>query len=135
MLFADVRKNYFPLYFHYVYFKSFRSGFGQADAIFSVSFLSPNDRCWHITYGLFQIADGVCLSKLFVPIPRHVLADHRSTDFAIYKRLRAFEATLEEAPLPEIDRAFPGTTTEAARRSARDCQIGGEEERASARAD
>lgn len=106
MLFADVRKNYFTLYFHYVYFNLFRSGFGQADAIFSSFILIPTIVSGTITYGIYQqIATAfgqVSSSFQYLVTSWPTIVELIS----IYKRLRAFEATLEGAPLPEIDQHF-----------------------------
>jgi peptide/bleomycin uptake transporter len=106
MLFADVRKNYFTLYFHYVYFNLFRSGFGQADAIFSSFILIPTIVSGTITYGIYQqIATAfgqVSSSFQYLVTSWPTIVELIS----IYKRLRAFEATLDGAPLPEIDQHF-----------------------------
>ncbi|GLS31113.1 peptide/bleomycin uptake transporter [Mesorhizobium albiziae] len=105
-LFANVRRNYFRLYFHYAYFNMFRSGFGQADAIFSSVILIPTIAAGKITLGIWQqilTAFGQVSSSF------QYLVNAWPTIvelISIYKRLRAFEATLDGAPLPDIDQRF-----------------------------
>ena len=105
-LFANVRKNYFTLYFHYSYFNIIRSGFGQADAIFSSLILIPTIAAGKITLGIWQqvaTAFGQVSSSF-----QYLVSSWPTIVelISIYKRLRAFEATLEGAPLPEIDERF-----------------------------
>ncbi|MET0575257.1 MAG: peptide antibiotic transporter SbmA [Mesorhizobium sp.] len=105
-LFANVRRNYFRLYFHYAYFNMFRSGFGQADAIFSSVILIPTIAAGKITLGIWQqilTAFGQVSSSF------QYLVNAWPTIvelISIYKRLRAFEATLDGEPLPDIDQRF-----------------------------
>lgn len=54
MLFGEVRKNYFRLYFHYMYFNVFRSLYIQADNIFAYLILIPTIVAGAITFGLLQ---------------------------------------------------------------------------------
>jgi peptide/bleomycin uptake transporter len=105
-LFANVRRNYFRLYFHYAYFNVFRSGFGQADAIFSSVILIPTIAAGQITLGIWQqilTAFGQVSSSF-----QYLVSSWPTIVelISIYKRLRAFEATLEGGPLPEIDRRY-----------------------------
>jgi len=53
-LFDNVRKNYFRLYFHYMYFNVARSLFIQADNIFVYVILVPTIVAGKITFGLLQ---------------------------------------------------------------------------------
>jgi len=53
-LFSDVRKNYFRLYFHYMYFNVARSLYLQADNIFVYIILVPTIAAGLITFGLLQ---------------------------------------------------------------------------------
>jgi peptide/bleomycin uptake transporter len=105
-LFSHVRRNYFTLYFHYAYFNVVRSGYLQADAIFSSLILIPTIAAGAITLGIWQqIATAfqqVSQSFQYLVVSWPKIVDLLS----IYKRLRAFEATLEGAPLPEIDRRY-----------------------------
>ncbi len=105
-LFANVRKNYFRLYFHYAYFNMFRSGFAQADSIFASLILIPTIAAGKITLGIWQqIATAfgqVSSSFQYLVTSWPTIVELIS----IYKRLRAFEATLEGEPLPEIDQRY-----------------------------
>ena len=53
-LFDNVRKNYFRLYFHYLYFNIARSFYIQADNIFSYLILIPTIVAGKITFGILQ---------------------------------------------------------------------------------
>jgi len=53
-LFDNVRKNYFRLYFHYLYFNIARSFYIQADNIFSYLLLIPTIVAGKITFGILQ---------------------------------------------------------------------------------
>ncbi|MDQ6436052.1 peptide antibiotic transporter SbmA [Mesorhizobium sp. LHD-90] len=105
-LFANVRRNYFNLYFHYGYFNVVRSSFGQVNAIFISVLLIPTIAAGKITLGIWQqilTAFGQVSSSF------QYLVNAWPTIvelISIYKRLRAFEATLYGGPLPEIDRHF-----------------------------
>lgn len=105
-LFSEVRRNYFNLYFHYAYFNVFRSGFGQADAIFASLILIPTIAAGKITMGIWQqIATAfgqVSSSFQYLVTSWPTIVELLS----IYKRLRAFEATLHGEELPEIDRRY-----------------------------
>jgi peptide/bleomycin uptake transporter len=106
MLFNDVRRNYFTLYFHYVYFNLFRSGFGQADAIFSSFILIPTITSGTITYGIYQ---QIATAFGQVSNSFQYLVNSWPTIvelISIYKRLRAFEATLDGEALPDIDQRY-----------------------------
>ncbi|MFI0845585.1 peptide antibiotic transporter SbmA [Mesorhizobium sp. IMUNJ 23232] len=105
-LFANVRKNYFRLYFHYAYFNVFRSGFGQADAIFASLILIPTIAAGKITLGIWQ---QIATAFSQVSSSFQYLVNSWPTIvelLSIYKRLRAFEATLDGQPLPDIDRRY-----------------------------
>jgi peptide/bleomycin uptake transporter len=105
-LFANVRKNYFTLYFHYVYFDVARYLYLQADVIFSTIVLVPTIAAGTITFGIFQRILGaftqVTLSFQYLVNSWPTIVELIS----VHKRLRAFEATLEGAPLPDIDRRY-----------------------------
>ena len=53
-LFNNVRRNYFRLYFHYLYFNVARSFYLQADNIFSYLILIPTIVAGKITFGILQ---------------------------------------------------------------------------------
>ncbi|WP_311029507.1 peptide antibiotic transporter SbmA [Mesorhizobium koreense] len=102
-LFANVRQNYFRLYFHYAYFNVARAFYLQADNIFAYVILVPTIAAGKITFGILQqilTAFGQVSSSFQYLVnswPDIV------TLISIYKRLRAFEATLEGEALPGID--------------------------------
>ncbi|MER9115945.1 peptide antibiotic transporter SbmA [Mesorhizobium sp. M0768] len=105
-LFSHVRRNYFTLYFHYAYFNVVRSGFQQADAIFSSLILIPTIAAGTITLGIWQQV-STAFSQVSSSFQYLVNAWPTIVELiSIYKRLRAFEATLEGAPLPEIDKEY-----------------------------
>jgi len=93
-LFANVRRNYFRLYFHYVYFNIARIFYLQADNIFPLIILVPSIVAGKLTLGLFsQITnafDQVRNSFQYLVNSWTTVIELMS----IYKRLRAFEQTL-----------------------------------------
>jgi peptide/bleomycin uptake transporter len=105
-LFDNVRRNYFRLYFHYIYFNVVRYTYLQADNIFSFIILGPSLVAHKITFGtLNQISNAfgrVTGSLQFLINSWSTIVELQS----VHKRLRAFEATLEGAPLPEIDQRY-----------------------------
>jgi peptide/bleomycin uptake transporter len=105
-LFANVRHNYFRLYFHYIYFNVVRYTYLQADNIFAMLILGPSFVAHKISFGAFsQISNAfgrVTQSFQFLLNSWSTIVELQS----VHKRLRAFEATLEGAPLPEIDSAY-----------------------------
>ena len=101
-----MRKNYFTLYWNYVYFDVTRYLYLQSDAVFATFLLVPTIAVGKITLGLFQqiVSAFTQVSSSF-----QYLVNSWPTIvelISIYKRLRAFEATLEGAPLPDIDQRF-----------------------------
>ena len=120
-LFSNVRKNYFTLYAHYVYFDVVRYLYIQADAVFATLILVPTLAVGRITFGVFQ---QIVSAFTQVATSFQYLVNSWPTIvelISIYKRLRAFEATLEGAPLPDIDRHYlererPGCIRRTSRR-------------------
>lgn len=105
-LFGNVRRNYFVLYAHYVYFDVVRYLYIQADAVFATMILVPTLAVGKITFGIFQ---QIVSAFSQVAGSFQYLVNSWPTIvelISIYKRLRAFEATLEGAPLPAIDRHY-----------------------------
>ena len=102
-LFANVRKNYFKLYFHYMYFNVARMFYLQADNIFVMILLIPTIAAGAIALGIFQqilTAFGqVSSSFQYLVNSWTTIVDLLS----VYKRLRSFEAAIENKPLPKID--------------------------------
>jgi peptide/bleomycin uptake transporter len=105
-LFDNVRRNYFRLYGHYVYFNIVRYTYLQADNIFTNIILGPSLVAHKITFGPFnQILNAfgrVTGSLQFLLNSWSTIVELQS----VHKRLRAFEATLEGAPLPHIDQHY-----------------------------
>lgn len=105
-LFANVRRNYFRLYFHYVYFNVVRYTYLQANNVFALLVMVPSIAAGTITLGvLSQI--NYAFSQVTASF--QFLVNSWSTIvelLSVHKRLRAFEATLEGAPLPDIDRRY-----------------------------
>ena len=68
-LFANVRHNYFRLYFHYIYFNVARYTYLQADNIFSMLMLGPIVVAAKITLGaLNQISNAFGRVTPVVPV-------------------------------------------------------------------
>lgn len=105
-LFGAVRQNYFKLYFNYLYFNVARYGFLQADTIVPYLVLIPSIAAGAITFGIFQQVRGA-FGQVREAMQYLVRSWGDIVEFmSIYKRLRAFEATLRGEALPEIDRKF-----------------------------
>jgi peptide/bleomycin uptake transporter len=102
-LFANVRKNYFRLYFHYMYFNVARSLYLQADNIFSFFILVPTIAVGKITFGIMQQITSAfsSVSESFQYLVRSwpTIVELLS----VYKRLSSFEAAIYDPAPPEID--------------------------------
>ena len=98
-----MRKNYFRLYFHYMYFNVARYLYLQADNIFTIFILIPSFAAGTLTLGLYQqIATAfgqVSNSFQYLVNSWSTIVELQS----IHKRLRAFEATLYGDPLSRED--------------------------------
>ncbi|TCN32420.1 peptide antibiotic transporter SbmA [Sinorhizobium americanum] len=105
-LFSNVRRNYFRLYFHYLYFNIARIFYLQINNIFSLLILAPSIIAGKISLGALNQISGafgqVSSSFQYLVNSWPTIVELLS----IYKRLRAFESVLDEAPLPDIDRQF-----------------------------
>jgi len=105
-LFANVRRNYFRLYFHYMYFNVARIFYLQTDNIFPYIVLAPTIVAGKITLGAMnQILNAFAQVRSSF----QYLVNSWTTIvelLSIYKRLRAFEAAIEGEPLPDIDRRY-----------------------------
>ncbi|MBO3761166.1 peptide antibiotic transporter SbmA [Ciceribacter sp. L1K22] len=105
-LFANVRKNYFRMYWHYTYFNVARYTYGQLDALILTFMLIPTIVAGRITMGIWQqiaTAFGQVSDSL------QYLVSSWSTIIellSIHKRLKAFEAAIDDEPLPEIDQRY-----------------------------
>lgn len=105
-LFNNVRKNYFRLYFHYMYFNIARGFYLQADNIFAYFILIPTIAAGKITLGLIQ---QILTAFAQVSNSFQYLVNSWTTIvelMSIYKRLKAFEAAIRNEPLPDIDQAY-----------------------------
>jgi peptide/bleomycin uptake transporter len=102
-LFAAVRKNYFRLYFNYMYFNIGRILYLQTDNIFPYIVLAPTIVAGKITLGamnqILHAFGQVRESFQFLVNSWPTIVELLS----IYKRLRAFEAALRGEELPGIE--------------------------------
>ena len=113
-LFSNVRKNYFRLYFNYLYFNVARILYLQADNIFSLLVLIPSIAAGKLSLGLMtqisNVFDRVRESFQYLVNSWSTIVELLS----IYKRLRAFESVIYDEPLPEIDQRYLRTQSEEA---------------------
>jgi peptide/bleomycin uptake transporter len=104
-LFANVRRNYFRIYFNYMYFNVGRILYLQVDNIFPYIVLAPTIVAGAITLGLLQqilnAFDQVRSSFQYLVNSWTTIVELMS----IYKRLRAFERAITGEPLPAIEAA------------------------------
>ncbi len=105
-LFENVRRNYFRMYFHYLYFNVARYFYIQADALFVTFMMVPTIVAGTITYGIFQQ-----ISTAFGQVSNsfQYLVNSWTTIIellSIHKRLKAFEAAIDDEPLPRIDQRY-----------------------------
>ncbi len=102
-LFANVRRNYFRIYFHYMYFNVARMLYIQADNIFVYVLLVPTIAAGAITFGILQ---QILTAFSQVSNSFQYLVNTWTTIvelLSIYKRLASFEAAIDHRPLPVID--------------------------------
>jgi peptide/bleomycin uptake transporter len=100
-LFGRVRRSYFTLYFHYVYFNVARICYLQLDAVFSIVVLGPSVMAGVITFGLLNQITGAFDQ---VRGAFQYLVNSWSTIVelqSIYKRLRGFEKVIGEGRAAE----------------------------------
>lgn len=93
-LFDNVRKNYFRLYFHYLYFNVVRYGYLQAGVLVPLIALGPSIVAGAFTLGIMQR-----ISNAFNQVESsfQFLVNSWTTIvelLSIYKRLKAFEAAI-----------------------------------------
>jgi peptide/bleomycin uptake transporter len=102
-LFHTLRLNYFRLYLNYLYFNVFRYGYLQASVLVPYIALGPSIIAGGLTLGAMQ---QIVRAFGRVETSFQYLVNSWTTIvelISIYKRLRAFEATLHNEPLPEIE--------------------------------
>jgi len=108
-LFEAVRQRYYSSYFHYTYFNAGRFAFQQADTVFALFALMPTIAAGAITFGvlmqIMSVFQVVRASFQYLITSAPIIVELMS----IYKRLRAFEATLSNEPLPAIEMKDPAT--------------------------
>ena len=104
-LFAAVRRNYFRLYFHYMYFNIARILYMQVDVVVGLIVLFPTIAAGAITFGLMRqitnVFEQVRSSFQYLISSWTTLVELMS----IFKRLRSFERELdgqEIQPVPPI---------------------------------
>jgi peptide/bleomycin uptake transporter len=105
-LFADIRRNYFRLYFNYMYFNVARYFYLQIGTIVPYIALGPTIVSGAITLGIMQ---QIVRAFSRVESSFQYLVNSWTTIvelLSVYKRLKAFEAAIAGEPLPEIDRRF-----------------------------
>lgn len=97
-LFADVRKNYFKLYFHYMYFNVARSMYLQADNLFAYFILIPTIITASVTGFTFGLLQQILTAFNQVGNSFQYLVNSWTTIIeliSVQKRLRAFEQVIE----------------------------------------
>jgi len=105
-LFGNVRKNYFRLYFNYLYFNIARNFYAQADNVYAYFIMLPSISAAAFGLGVMQqiITAFSQVSNSFQYLV------NSWTDIiklmSVYKRLRTFEAAIYDQPLPTIDQKF-----------------------------
>ncbi len=102
-LFGAVRKNYFRLYLNFLYFNIARYGYLQAGVLVPYVALAPTIVAAGFTLGVMQqilrAFDRVQSSFQYLVSSWTTIVELLS----IYKRLKAFEATLRDQPLNPIE--------------------------------
>jgi peptide/bleomycin uptake transporter len=108
MLFTDIRRNYFRLYLNFMYFNIGRIVYLQTDVVFPYILLAPTIVAGKITLG---VMNQILNAFTQVRTSFQYLVNAWSTIvelISIYQRLRAFEARIDDEPLPSIEtRAEP----------------------------
>jgi peptide/bleomycin uptake transporter len=102
-LFRDVRSNYFRLYLNFLYFNIARYGYLQASVLVPYIALAPTIVAGGLTLG---VMNQTIRAFGRVEGSFQYLVNSWSTIvtlISIYKRLRAFEATLHDQPLDVIE--------------------------------
>jgi peptide/bleomycin uptake transporter len=102
-LFGIVRRNYFLLFFHYLYFNVARSMYLQADNIFGYFIMIPTIIAGKITFGILQ---QILTAFTQVTNSFQVIVNSWPTIIeliSIHKRLLSFEAVLHDKDLPQLD--------------------------------
>lgn len=97
-LFDDVRRNYFRLFFHYLYFDVAKWSYLQFSVLIPLIALAPTVVAGIITLGVMQqitrAFDRVESAFQYLVLSWGTIVEVIS----VYKRLRAFEQAIEQAP-------------------------------------
>lgn len=105
-LFSAVRRNYFRLYFHYMYFNIARILYMQTDVVFGLIVLFPTISAGAITFGLMtqitNVFEQVRTSFQYLITSWTTLVELMS----IYKRLRSFERELNGQASAPVTHTF-----------------------------
>jgi len=105
-LFSHVRRNYFRLYFNYMYFNVARILYLQTDNIFGYIVLGLTIVTGKITFGtmrqILNAFDQVRGSFQYLVNSWSTIVELLS----IYKRLRGLDAAIRGEPLPDIDQRY-----------------------------
>ncbi|MDB5526700.1 MAG: sbmA [Rhizobium sp.] len=114
-LYEGVKRNYFRLYFNYMYFNVAKYAYLQGATFVPYFALGPTVVAGTITFGIFQQITNafsqVDSSFRFFASSWNDIVEMLS----IYKRLRAFEAAIEGEPLSSVEKPFiDSSTTEIA---------------------
>jgi peptide/bleomycin uptake transporter len=113
-LFANVRRNYFRLYFHYVYFNVARYLYLQTDNIFGLFVLVPTIAAGKITLGIMQQILGA-FSQVRSSFQYLINSWPTIVELlSIYKRLRGLDAVIRGEPVPDLDRRYRELPSETA---------------------
>ncbi len=102
-LYGDVRRNYFRLYFNYLYFNVVRYAYLQVGVLVPYIALAPTLVAGAVTLGVMQ---QIVRAFGRVEDSFQYLVHSWTTIvelLSIYKRLRAFEAAIDGEPLSEIE--------------------------------
>jgi len=113
-LYDNVRKNYFRLYFHYLYFNVVRFGYINIGQFIPLIALAPSIVAGAFTLGVMQ---RILNAFNQVESSFQYLVNSWTTIvelLSIHKRLKAFEATLDGQPLSDIELTVPAIPVPAA---------------------
>ena len=105
-LYSRVRQNYFRLYFNYMYFNVAKWAYLQGATFVPYFALGPTVATGAITLGVFQQV-GNAFGKVDDSFRFFANAWADIVELiSIFKRLKAFEAVLNDEPLPSIDQKY-----------------------------
>ncbi len=107
-LFADVKKNYFRMYFHYMYFNIVRFSYLQAGVLVPYIALAPTLLSKEAMLAGFSYGVMEQTIRAFgrVESSFQYLVENYPTIIemlSIYKRLKSFDLAIRNQPLPKID--------------------------------